>query len=419
MLPHPHNNTPFSDTFQAMRSCRARASHQVPAPAAIYCKACHSSKCYAHLLELDSVHSVDAMMHSDLHDENPNWHQHHRDSSQLYQGIRQRVIEDEERGSRPNVLHRLIYLAKTFTTCRPIALEVTKHGWYDRFAQAISIPVSHHSDSLYCRPHCTQIANSPAKALVGLHDEIDDNDHASDDSPSNLAMQASIGDHRQILSPPPVTSSTSSGDIVPDPRSPIVNPRTPSPKSPQVLGSHTEANNETLLGIPGPLVAPSSPLSATQSPTAASLSFAVIDEGNLSDLTDLPTEVDSPPRSSIIAIPVSPNPENLDQQISAELSSSPSSAELTTSNVTGSKLKSRLVLDFVEIPQPEWYSGKRERMPSFSRQKRKRNTGPFSSNTAGPAGPCDSDNSLSAAQEIPKQPLSKRKRKMSKGPASR
>lgn len=155
----PHNNMSVFDTPQAMmKSCRVRQSHT--APAAIYCKSCHSSKCYTHLLELDSVHSVDAIILSDRYDGDANWHQSHRNSSQQYQEVRQRVIEDEERGSRPNASHRLIYLAKTFTTCKAIAPEVTKHGWYDRFAQTTSIPVSHCFGpsvlSTTSRPDCEQ-----------------------------------------------------------------------------------------------------------------------------------------------------------------------------------------------------------------------------------------------------------------------
>ena len=145
VCPFPlHNHTPVFDTLQAIKRCRARQSH----PAlAVYCKPCHFSKCYAHLLELDSIHSVDAIILSDRYDGDANWHQFHRNSSQQYQEVRQRVIEDEEGGSRPNASHRLIYLAKTFTTCKAIAPEVTKHGWYDRFTQTTSIPVSHYFDS--------------------------------------------------------------------------------------------------------------------------------------------------------------------------------------------------------------------------------------------------------------------------------
>lgn len=124
-----------------------RLPHQVPAPAAIYCKACHNSRCYTHLLEVDSVHSVDAIILSDRYDGDADWHQSHRNSLHQYQEVRQRVIEDEENGSRPNASHRLAYLAKTFTTCRAIAVEITKHGWYDRFAQTTTIPVSDCLDS--------------------------------------------------------------------------------------------------------------------------------------------------------------------------------------------------------------------------------------------------------------------------------
>lgn len=146
------------DTLQAIKSCRVHLSHQVPGSAAIYCKSCHFSKCYTHLLELDSIHSVDAIILSDRHGGDAGWHQSHRNSSQQYQEVRQRVIKDEERGSRPNASHRLIYLAKTFTTCRAIAPEVIKHGWYDRFVQTASIPVSNYFKSSLLsttsRPDC-------------------------------------------------------------------------------------------------------------------------------------------------------------------------------------------------------------------------------------------------------------------------
>lgn len=143
-----YDGPPFFDTLQATRSCRMRQSHLVPAPAAIYCKSCHASECYTHLLELDSVHSVDAIIISDRYGGDASWHQFHRNSSRQYQEVRQRVIEDEQMGSRPNTSHRLTYLAKSFTTCRPVAPEVTKHGWYDRFAQTTTIPVSHYSEFL-------------------------------------------------------------------------------------------------------------------------------------------------------------------------------------------------------------------------------------------------------------------------------
>lgn len=418
-----------------MKSCRVRLSHQVSASASIYCKTCHSSKCYTHLLELDSIHSVDAMILTDLHDGDPDWHQHHRDNSQQYEEVWQRVIEDEEKGFRPNASHRLIFLAKTFTTCRAMAPEVTKHGWYDRFVQTISIPVSHYSYPLYFRLHCIQIANNPAKALVGLPDEMDSNEpydgHTSDGSPSNKSVKPAsnsglMTDPRRMSTPSLVTSSTSSAGIdevqllphsgISDLRSPTVDPLLKS-GTPQVLNNLIEASMQTQHDAPSPPLAPCSPLSAQQPPIALSLSPAVLDDDveNLSDLTDLPTEVDSPPRSSMVAIPVS---ETLEQQPCMELSSSPSSAEGTSSNtrlVAGSKMKSRVVLDFVEISRPEWYGGRRDNITS-SQSKRKRTSGPFSSDLVGHS---DSDNPPLAAREVSNRSLPKRKRKMSKGPASR
>jgi hypothetical protein len=208
---------------------------------------------------------------------------------------------------------------------------------------------------------------------------------------------------------------------IPDSRPPTVDPMSPSPKSGtlRVLHGPTGASIPTQHdnSIYGPLSAPCSPSGAGQPLIMASLSFAIVDDpGNLSDLTDLPTEIDSSPHSAITAIPV---PNTPDQQPSMKLSLSSSSASVASSStqlVTGSQLKSKLVFDYVEIPQPEWYGGRREKIPTTSRQKRKQITGPSSSDITGFP---DSDNLPSAVQEISNRSSSKRKRKMSQGPASR
>ena len=279
---------------------------------------------------------------------------------------------------------------------------------------------------LFCRLYRTQIAKSSAKALVGLPDDIDDDEpndgHTSDDSPSrNLAVRVSQGsdlqttDSRRSTSPrdvnevqPPHNSSASN---IPDFRSPVVDPTSPSPRLGllQLFDSPTGATSGAQQDISprAPPSAPSSPSSVEQPLIAASLSSIDVDDsGNLSDLTDLPTEVDSPPRSSLIALPV---PKSPDRQ---QLSLSPSS-ELAS----GSRLKPKLVFDCVEIPQPEWYNGRRENN-SPSRQKRKRNSGPLSSDIAR-SPESDDDKSPPATQDISSRSLSKRKRKMLRGPASR
>lgn len=420
-------------------------AHEIPASAVIYCKPCHFSKCYTHLLELDCIHSVDAIILSERHDGDVHWHQSHRNSSQQYQEARQRVIEDEEKSSRPNVSHKLTYLAKTFSTCRTMAPEVTKYGWYDRFAQTTTIPVSHFLNTLFCRLHHAQIANSPAKALVGLPDEIDGDEphdiHTSDGSPSSsLVKPAETGSQMagscRTSTSPFVISSTSPGGInelpplrqsslpvIPDSR--IVDPMSSSPKPgmTQVLGSSTGAGTRTQHDISkhGFPSAPCSPSSARPPPIVASLSSADFDDpGNLSDLTDLLTEVGSPPRNLNAPIPTS---ETSNQHLSMELSLSPSPTPVASSStqfVPRSKSRSRLVFDCVEIPQPEWHNRRGERIPSSSRRKRKRITGPSSSDISGPPD-SDFDNLLLVAKEIiSTQSLStKRKRKMSQGPASR
>ena len=416
------SQTSISDPSQAMRSCRVRLPHLVPTPAAIYCKSCHSSKCYAHLLEVDSVHSVDALMISDLPDGDAKLHQYHRDTLRQYEEVRRSVIKDEERGSRPNPSHKLAHLAKTFTTCRAIAGEVTKHGWYDRLVQTTSIPVSYFKCPFYRALHYTQIANSPAKALVGLSDESDGNkpcdSRAVDDFPSsNLATPASKSaelpnPHRlstttfaRPFTPPRHANevqhpSQSTSSDIPDPHSPIVGPMPPptTPRAFQVSGTPTKASIVTQHDIPSPVSALCLPSSSRPPAVAHLTSFVADDPGILSDLTELPSEVDySPPRSSITAT-VS------NHQSPMELSS-PSSAKVISKSQfeARSTSKSRVFLECVEISQS-------------SRQKRRRIAGSFLSNVAGPS---DADILLSAAQEIGNRSLSQRKRKMTKGPASR
>ena len=225
----------------------------------------------------------------------------------------------------------------------------------------------------------------------------------------------SSGGMNEVQSPRPSLS-----DIL-DSRPPVVYPMSPSSKSgtlpvldsPAGASIPTQHDNSNY----GPLSAPCTPSGSGQPLIMASLSYAIADDpGNLSDLTDLPTEIDSSPHSVITAIPV---PNTPDQQPSMELPLSPSSASVASSStrlVTGSQLKSKLVFDYVEIPQPEWYGGRREKISTSSRQKRKRITGPLSSDIAGFS---DSDNLPSAAREISNRSSSKRKRKMSQGPASR
>ncbi|KAG9318700.1 hypothetical protein JVU11DRAFT_796 [Chiua virens] len=367
------------------KSCRVvrAAPHQVPT--AVYCRKCHHSECYTHLLELHSVHSVDAIARSDRQDGEEDWHQYHRSCSRQYPEIRRGVIEDQERGSRPNTLHQLTYLAKTFTTCRAIAIEVTNYGWYDRFAQATSIPV----------------VNTPAKALLTLPDPIDDDepcdDHTSNDSPYSPATPTRnvqrINSRRASASPNVARPTSPEGiisdqrrqadlSVIRDSRSPTVDPVSPLPESTtvQAFDSTASASTQTQLGT------------------------SVIDDlGNLSDLTDLPNEFDSPLHNTITAIPIS--------ETSVVLSFPSSSAPVPSSDtllLTGSKLKSRLVFDCVEIPHPKWH-GKTEKISSPPQPKRKRIAAPSPSNVAGSS---DSDSTPSAVQE------SKRKKK-SRGPASR
>ncbi|KAH7889431.1 hypothetical protein F5I97DRAFT_1802038, partial [Phlebopus sp. FC_14] len=129
---------------QQRQSCRVTSggAHLVEWSAAVPCKSCHSSRCYTHLLQSNSVHSIEAIFISERHEGGAGWHRHHRDNTHKFRSYERRIVEDEKCGVRPDMLLRLAYLAKKYDICRVVNAELTKYGWYDRYVQLIGVPVS-------------------------------------------------------------------------------------------------------------------------------------------------------------------------------------------------------------------------------------------------------------------------------------
>lgn len=126
-----------------MRGCRSTSpSHWVPWGAAITCKTCHGSQCFTHLLDINGLHSVEAISVSGRYGADLGWHQHHQQAKAAFDSSLATVIQDEEAGRRPDISKRLAYLARTYGTIRANNTELTKSGWYDRYVQATVIPVS-------------------------------------------------------------------------------------------------------------------------------------------------------------------------------------------------------------------------------------------------------------------------------------
>ncbi|KAF9227649.1 hypothetical protein BS17DRAFT_774094 [Gyrodon lividus] len=363
------------------RSCRARSkvlSHQVPITAAIYCKYCHSSKCYTHLLEVDFIHSITAIFTFDRHDAKAAWHQFHRNSSKEYEDLQQRAIKDEEMGTRPDTLHRLTYLAKAFTTCRAIAPELTKHGWYDRYAQTSVIP----------------IVTSPARVLVGLPEAVEGDESCASEVSGNAhatgsSKQGSVsrgGSLRRSVSrsaskPASVAPATSPraiterviAEVPPSCQSsilPVPNSLTPILDSQSislgVAARQTPKHASLAEFCSSPVIRKPSSLASVQSPVAD-------DTGSSSDLTDLPTEFNSSPLVPIVDV-------NLMSVVpDSEASNPPTPTKpsifLPAVSATSSppfrplaklKTRQRLVLDCVEIQPPEWYEKMRAETQAVS-----------------------------------------------------
>ncbi|KAH7929751.1 hypothetical protein BV22DRAFT_107094 [Leucogyrophana mollusca] len=127
-----------------IRSCRSKSthpSHVAIASSVILCKGCHSGRCFSHVLEMNLVHSAEAILLSRADASDQRWHQHHKQSKAKFEVARPKILRDEEEAVRPDMRHKLVHLALNFRTSTAVNPRLTKHGWYDEYVQLPSIPI--------------------------------------------------------------------------------------------------------------------------------------------------------------------------------------------------------------------------------------------------------------------------------------
>lgn len=281
------------------KSCRfshgSERSHLMPAPAVVTCKPCHASRCFTHLLERNSLHSVEVIRVSDRHGNDVGWHQHHQASNENFLSSQPTILEDEQLGRKPNVLLRLAHLAKTYTSCKLLKPDLTRPGWYDQFTFPAVVP----------------IAPSKAEAVSDFPDDTADDQGTPNEVPTpdsgvdgTADMDCDAADQAAGMEMPMILDH---------------------PTQPTI--THTEYNSP----------------------------------GGLSVLTELPSEIDDdPPTFNSAPLPI--------------CTTFSTASNNPTEHPEG---KQKMVMDFVEVPRPEWYRKMRGKGAATPRLSRPLNTPEF------------------------------------------
>ena len=112
-------------------------SHIVPFSWGLFCKGCHHSKCFPHILSNHRTHSVEALLlhHSD--NTNQKYHYNHTAGRKARFEISMANLI-----SSPLELPHLAYYALHFTHCKPIKPRFLKLGWYDANAGMSDVSTS-------------------------------------------------------------------------------------------------------------------------------------------------------------------------------------------------------------------------------------------------------------------------------------
>ncbi|KAK0451024.1 hypothetical protein EV421DRAFT_1899252 [Armillaria borealis] len=116
-----------------------KSSHLVPSTWALYCRRCHSTKCYLHLATNFHMHSVEALLLHDKDRENSSYHQRHVLLRNSYGSKLPAFLRATENGTVPDASMRSVYNASTFDRCKPMNPTFMKLGWYDRHADIVMI----------------------------------------------------------------------------------------------------------------------------------------------------------------------------------------------------------------------------------------------------------------------------------------
>ncbi|PBK78317.1 hypothetical protein ARMSODRAFT_35654 [Armillaria solidipes] len=123
------------------RTCSipSKSSHIVPSTWALYCRKCHSARCYLHLATNFHMHSVEALLLHDKDRENSSYHQRHVLLRNSYGSKLPAFLRATENGTVPDASMRSVYNASTFDRCKPMNPTFMKLGWYDGRADIVMI----------------------------------------------------------------------------------------------------------------------------------------------------------------------------------------------------------------------------------------------------------------------------------------
>lgn len=102
----------------------------------MYCKMCHSSKCFACILKL-GIHSAEVISLEQSDESHLEWHEGHIDKTRNQ--TRERVIQAEVDGLPCDLGLKIAITASRYDTCMPLNSEFTVPGWYDKFTQTSTV----------------------------------------------------------------------------------------------------------------------------------------------------------------------------------------------------------------------------------------------------------------------------------------
>jgi len=115
-----------------------QTSHPVDYHSALYCKQCHNTRCFTHMLLDFKVHSVEALLFHDTDATHEKYHSNHqrrlrRNSDPLNQLDLQR---HQKQGTPPDRFLQLFDAASIYGDCRPVKADAMNLGWYDNHPQS-------------------------------------------------------------------------------------------------------------------------------------------------------------------------------------------------------------------------------------------------------------------------------------------
>ncbi|KAF5358337.1 hypothetical protein D9756_001403 [Leucocoprinus leucothites] len=122
---------------QPSKQCRRKGeSHAVPSSWTLNCKKCHSAKCYPHLLEGSTMHSMRALLLQEQDPSTVKYHEEHLAGFPDYLERKKELLASQAEGSPcPSFSLLMTYNALTFQVCQPVNHRHANLGWYDHLPE--------------------------------------------------------------------------------------------------------------------------------------------------------------------------------------------------------------------------------------------------------------------------------------------